>query len=301
MVWKDMYKGLVNSPETTITNNIGTTDTIIYVLDPARVPADLPNLMVLGTGTNAETVKVTAIDGNALTVERGFQGVAKDWLAGTIIARNFTEYDYSALVDNVDELELTKETPAGAQAKADVAESNAKTYADGQVGDLAGTGRTIETVKGNADDLKTHLADKASHINGNAACRICNSVNQSIANNTSTLIAFNTEIFDNDTMHDAVTNNTRLTCKSAGKYLVIAQVGFEVNTTGYRGLDILKNGMLVGRIICAPAPTIESVYCATTIIELAVNDYVELSVFQTSGGALKVRADGTMLMAIKVG
>ena len=167
--------------------------------------------------------------------------------------------------------------------------------------DLAGTDRTIETVKGNADDLKTHLADKASHINGNAACRICNSVNQSIANNTSTLIAFNTEIFDNDTMHDAVTNNTRLTCKSAGKYLVIAQVGFEVNTTGYRGLDILKNGMLVGRIICAPAPTIESVYCATTIIELAVNDYVELSVFQTSGGALNVRADGTMLMAIKVG
>ena len=29
--------------------------------------------------------------------------------------------------------------------------------------DLAGTGRTIETVKGNADDLKTHLADTAPH------------------------------------------------------------------------------------------------------------------------------------------
>ena len=29
--------------------------------------------------------------------------------------------------------------------------------------DLAGTGRTIETVKGNADDLKTHLADEMPH------------------------------------------------------------------------------------------------------------------------------------------
>lgn len=126
---KTMYKGLVNSPETTITNNIGTNDTIIYVLDPARVPSDLPNLMVLGTGTNAETIKVTAIEDNALTVERGFQGIAKDWLAGTIIARNFTEYDYAALVDNINELELIKETPDGAQAKADTAEGNAKTYA----------------------------------------------------------------------------------------------------------------------------------------------------------------------------
>jgi hypothetical protein len=101
---KTMYKGLVNSPETTITNNIGTNDTIIYVLDPARVPSDLPNLMVLGTGTNAETIKVTAIEGNALTVERGFQGIAKDWLAGTIIARNFTEYDHDAFKVNIEYL-----------------------------------------------------------------------------------------------------------------------------------------------------------------------------------------------------
>ncbi len=139
----EMYKGLVNSPETTITNNIGTNDTIIYVLDPARVPSDLPNLMVLGTGTNAETIKVTAIEGNALTVERGFQGIAKDWLAGTIIARNFTEYDYAALVDNINELELTKETPDGAQAKADTAEGNAKTYA--------------------SDLIASHSADTAKH------------------------------------------------------------------------------------------------------------------------------------------
>ncbi len=99
-----MYKGLVNSPETTLTNNIGATDTLIYVLDPARVPASLPNLMTIGTGTNAETIKVIANDNGALTVIRGFQGVAKEWLAGTVIARNFTEYDHDAFKVNIEYL-----------------------------------------------------------------------------------------------------------------------------------------------------------------------------------------------------
>ena len=166
---KTMYKGLVNSPETTITNNIGTNDTIIYVLDPARVPSDLPNLMVLGTGTNAETIKVTAIEGNALTVERGFQGIAKDWLAGTIIARNFTEYDYAALVDNINELELTKETPDGAQAKADTAEGNAKTYASNLIGVLSNLKTTVKDKIVSAinelfDNFASHLADNIKHI-----------------------------------------------------------------------------------------------------------------------------------------
>lgn len=115
-----MYPGMVNSPETTITNNINESDTIIYVLDPARVP-EPPNLMTLGTGTNAETVRVIEINDNAITVERGFQGVPKAWPAGTVIARNFTEYDYRALKENIEDLEANKETPAGAQAKAEAA------------------------------------------------------------------------------------------------------------------------------------------------------------------------------------
>ena len=137
MTWQTMYKGLVNSPETTITNNISESDTIIYVLDPARVP-ELPNLMTLGTGTNAETVLVTAINDNALTVQRGFQGIAKSWPAGTVIARNFTEYDHAAFKANIEEL------------------------ADG-LNDLAGEDRTDETVKGNADALDAHKADEMPH------------------------------------------------------------------------------------------------------------------------------------------
>lgn len=99
-----MYKGAINSPETIITNNISNTDTLIYVQDETKVPTDLPNLMVLGTGISAETIKVLSISGLAITVERAFQGTAKTWNAGTTIARNFTEYDYEALKNNVEEL-----------------------------------------------------------------------------------------------------------------------------------------------------------------------------------------------------
>lgn len=163
MAQKVMYPGMVNSPETTITNGINESDTIIYVLDPARVPTP-PNLMTLGTGTNAETVKVTEINDSAITVERGFQGIAKSWPAGTVIARNFTEYDYDTLKENIEDLDTSKETPAGAQAKADEAEAAAKTYADQEVADLAGEGRTTETVKGNADALNSHLSDYANYV-----------------------------------------------------------------------------------------------------------------------------------------
>ena len=101
-----MYRGMVNSPETIITNSINAEDTIIYVLDETKVPEELPNLMTLGTGTSAETVKVLEVNRNtkALTVERGFQGVARSWSVGTVIARNFTEYDYNALMENINTL-----------------------------------------------------------------------------------------------------------------------------------------------------------------------------------------------------
>jgi len=161
---KEMYPGMINSPETTITNNINESDTIIYVLDPARVP-EPPNLMTLGTGTNAETVKVLEINDNAITVERGFQGVAKSWPAGTVIARNFTEYDYNALKENIEDLEATKETPQGAQAKANAAENAAKQYADQRVNALAGEGNT-KTVKQIDDELASHLAEDVTQAGG---------------------------------------------------------------------------------------------------------------------------------------
>jgi hypothetical protein len=70
--------------------------------------------------------------------------------------------DFNRIEGNILHLQDTKETPAGAQAKAEAAEAAAKAYADQEVADLAGEGRTTETVKGNADALDAHLADYAT-------------------------------------------------------------------------------------------------------------------------------------------
>ena len=157
MAQKVMYPGMVNSPETTITNNISESDTIIYVLDSARVP-ELPNLMTLGTGTNAETVLVTAINDKALTVQRGFQGIAKSWPAGTVIARNFTEYDYGALKNNIEDLDASKETPAGAQAKAEAAAGAVQTELDAHLAD-----KVTDATK-NPHGAFTEFADRAVNV-----------------------------------------------------------------------------------------------------------------------------------------
>ena len=146
MSLQTMYAGMINSPETTITNSLGPADTTIYVLDPSRVPTP-PNLMTLGTGTNAETVLVTGLSDNALTVVRGYQGIAKDWLPGTIIARNFTEYDHAAFKANITDLGTA-------------------------VDDLAGAGRTTETVMGAyavAASAATAAADAAADASDAAA------------------------------------------------------------------------------------------------------------------------------------
>ena len=100
---KDMYPALVNSSETIITGAVSANDTIIHVQDESNIP-DAPNLLVIGANTaNAETVKLMLKTGTTLTVERGFQGAARAWGAGTNIARNYTAYDHDAFMENIKE------------------------------------------------------------------------------------------------------------------------------------------------------------------------------------------------------
>ena len=106
----EMYPASVNSISTTITGAISAADTTLFVLDDSRIPEPL-TLLVLGeNSTQAETVKLTAKDGNRLTVVRGFQNAARAWNEGTTIARNFTAYDHDAFKDNITTLAAAQET-----------------------------------------------------------------------------------------------------------------------------------------------------------------------------------------------
>lgn len=52
------------------------------------------------------------------------------------------------------------------------------------------------------------------------ACRVYHNANQSIPDNTDTTLAFNSERYDTASMHDNVTNNSRITIPATGLYIV---------------------------------------------------------------------------------
>jgi hypothetical protein len=126
-------------------------------------------------------------------------------------------------------------------------------------------------------------------------CSIYNSSNLSIANNVRTALTFNSEIFDTDAFHSTSSNTSRITIPSglAGKYQVNASVVWSSNGTGFRTFDISKNGatyqwspQVAGNASLGAAGSPFS-----TVIDLAVGDYLEIFALQTSGGSLNVNGN----------
>jgi hypothetical protein len=115
------------------------------------------------------------------------------------------------------------------------------------------------------------------------------SYTQSITNGTWTALTFNAEIIDTDGFHSTSTNTSRITIPSglAGKYRISFSTQWALNGAGARASSIYKNG---SAIRYTPAVLGSSVaYVGTSgsfILSLAVGDYIELFVNQTSGGNL---------------
>lgn len=102
-----MYPAQVNSPETTLSNNINNTTASIPVVNASLLPS-APNLLTIGDGDEAETVLMTNKVGNNLTVTRGIQGTTKSWDSGTAIRRMFTAYDHDTFKANIEDLNTNK-------------------------------------------------------------------------------------------------------------------------------------------------------------------------------------------------
>lgn len=122
--------------------------------------------------------------------------------------------------------------------------------------------------------------------------KVYHNTSQAIPPNTLTAVQFNSEVYDTDDIHDTSTNNTRLTCKTAGKYIVTGSVQFQGSATaGRRTLRFLKNGTtnLSNSTDYAGADAgYNPNLCISTLVNLEVNDYIELVVYQTTGGNLNV-------------
>lgn len=160
--------------------------------------------------------------------------------------------------------------------------------------------RDADTLAGQDDlyyakqaDLDT-LENNINLVQSNTESKICKllrSVPQSIPNTTVTQILFNSTEIDNDgTMADIV--NGRIYCRKAGIYVISAHLFYAPNATGVRNVYVGKNGSLItsGSIGTMAGNTLgTNIVQAFVVAELQVNDYITISGYQSSGGALDVQ------------
>lgn len=121
--------------------------------------------------------------------------------------------------------------------------------------------------------------------------RVYSSTNISIPTNTLTALPFDSERYDTDAVHDTVTNNSRLTCKTPGIYIIIAQVHFSKGARGIRNIRIMLNAatelVFAGSGIYLSGDWESSI---TTIYHLDFNDFIEVFSFFTGGNSLDIVA-----------
>jgi hypothetical protein len=117
-----MYPAQAKSTETSLSGALTAAGTTINVVDGSALP-DAPNLLTIGAdGSTAETVLMTAKNGNTLTVTRAQDGTtARAWSAGDVIARYFTAADQNAMQENIKKLDSEKAAKAASPVAGNLA------------------------------------------------------------------------------------------------------------------------------------------------------------------------------------
>jgi hypothetical protein len=96
-----------------------------------------------------------------------------------------------------------------------------------------------------------------------------------------------------DNLHSTVTNTSRMTIVTAGRYRAIGQVTFVANATGYRTVALFKNGSTVAATRLQAGPTVTHFQQCVEEILCAAGDYIEVAAAQSSGGNLDTVAGQT--------
>jgi hypothetical protein len=111
---------------------------------------------------------------------------------------------------------------------------------------------------------------------------------QTLTTGTYTAVLFDTEDFDSHNGHSTVSNTSRYTAVTAGVYEVSGGCAFAANATGRRLARVAANGTVIGGSLSGiPAnASVVGYPVRTTLVRLAVGDYVELQALQESGGNL---------------
>ena len=148
------------------------------------------------------------------------------------------------------------------------------------------------------------VSARRDHVHGgqeNISARVTHDAAQDTTSGSEMSVAFNTSVFDTDSMSGTA---NRLTFVTAGTYLVQAYVQIEANASGRRHLALRLNGTGNRLVVVQTAPSISEGWGNQVSALLAVDatDWVEVRFLQTSGSSLDVQITNSspFLSAVKI-
>lgn len=153
---------------------------------------------------------------------------------------------------------------------------------------------TVDTLIGRGNKFAT-VTDKIIDATGlenvrpGQSAALEKDATQAITTATSTALTWQTVVRD-DGGYYSVSNTTRLTARTAGRYRANASVQWAANATGTRAVWFRRNGSDFGTRLQLNAPASGAAYQAisSAIIDLTAGQYIEVFVNQSSGGNLDV-------------
>lgn len=139
-------------------------------------------------------------------------------------------------------------------------------------------------VRGNLTSGMDQILDKPR-------ASVYRTASQSITNNTLTAVANDTLDYQSEGLWNSATNPSRLTCITAGLYLVNTWATFTATGAGSRQIYIYKNGVTYyAPIKITDQFAIGAPIVTSAQVDMDAGDYVESIVLQDSGGALTIIA-----------
>jgi hypothetical protein len=117
--------------------------------------------------------------------------------------------------------------------------------------------------------------------------------NQTVAQDTQVLIAFETEIFDTNNTFTNTAGNYKFTPGVSGKYVIYASLYFETPAAGnFHRIYVYKNGSSIAELSQSNNGYGEGMNMST-IVESDTNDYFQIYTRHNKGSALTVQGNTT--------